>query len=418
MDGAPGNDPRSPRAKGFRPHGFRPHTWAATLTLGLMTAMTPLATDIYLPAMPALAADLGASAATTQLTLSLFMLGFAIGQVFYGPISDRIGRRPTALFSFALFAAGSLACTFAPDMPSLLAARVVQAMGGAGPVVIARAMARDFYDGPEAGRELSRMAAIMGFTPMVAPMIGAGLLSVAGWRSNFAFVAVVAVIFGLYLVLRLPESLRAPGRGKLGVAAIFGGYGELLAAPGFRVYMALNALAFAGLFAFISVGSFILQGVYGVSEKGFALAFGAGCLSYVAGSWLSSRVMRGYGLTRSIAIGVGLLAFGGCAMLVAALTTTSLIALMAPMLIYWAGVGFVLAASMASAMAPYPHRAGAASSCLGLGQTLFAAAVGALLGHALSGSALPLPICNAAMGCAALALFLLSRKARAAHAAH
>lgn len=399
------------------PRRFRPHTWAATLTLGLMTAMTPLATDIYLPAMPAMARDLGASAATTQLTLSIFMLGFALGQVIYGPLSDRLGRRPTALVSFAIFAAGSLACTLAPDMPSLLVARVVQAAGGAGPVVIARAMARDFYDGPEAGRELSRMAAIMGFTPMVAPMIGAGLLSIAGWRSNFAFVAAVAMAFGLYLTLRLPESLRARRDEKLSLASLFGGYGELLRAPGFRVYMGLNALAFAGLFAFISVGTFILQGVYGLSEKAFAAVFGAGCLAYVSGSYLSSRVMRRYGLTRSIAIGVTLLATGGLAMLAAALTTTSAVALMAPMLVYWGGVGFVLAASMASAMAPYPHRAGAASSCLGLAQTLFAAAVGALLGHALTGSALPLPICNALTGCSALALFLLSRKARAAHGA-
>lgn len=396
---------------------FRPHTFAATLTLGLMTAMTPLATDIYLPAMPSLARDLGASAATTQLTLSIFMLGFALGQVFYGPLSDRYGRRPTALVSFAIFAVGSIACTLAPDMPSLLAARVVQATGGAGPVVIARAMARDFYDGPEAGRELSRMAAIMGLTPMIAPMIGAALLSLAGWRSNFAFVAAVAIAFGLYLLARLPESLRARRDEPLSFAALFGGYGELARAPGFRVYMALNAVSFAGLFAFISVGSFILQGVYGLSEKGFALAFGCGCLSYVAGSYLSSRLMRRYGLTRSIAIGVGLLAFGGLAMLAAALTTKSLFALMAPMLLYWAGVGFVLPASMASAMTPYPQRAGAASSFLGLAQTLFASAVGALLGHSLSGSALPLPICNALTGTAALTLFLLSRKARAAHAA-
>ncbi|QLP96519.1 MAG: MFS transporter [Rhodoblastus sp.] len=261
------------------------------------------------------------------------------------------------------------------------------------------------------------MAAIMGLTPMVAPMIGAALLGVAGWRSNFAFVALVAVVFGLYLAARLPESLREKRAGALTPSLLFDGYGEPLRAPGFRVYMALNAFAFAGLFAFISVGSFILQGVYGFSEKAFALAFGAGCLSFVSGSFLSSRLMRRYGLTRSIAIGVAMLAAGGVAMLAAVLTTTAALALMAPMLIYWAGVGFVLPASTASAMAPFPRRAGAASSLIGLAQTLFAAAVGAALGHALSGSALPLPICNALTGTAALALFALSGKARVAHGA-
>jgi DHA1 family bicyclomycin/chloramphenicol resistance-like MFS transporter len=381
-----------------------------------MTAMTPLATDINLPALPAMAHDLRASEATAQLTLSLFLFGFALGQVFYGPLSDRIGRRPAALMGFALFAAGSVACVLAPTMETLLVARVAQALGGAGPVVVARAMARDFYDGPEAGRELSRMAAIMGFTPMVAPMIGAGLLSVAGWRANFAFVALVAVVFGVYLTRRLPESLARRRVEPLSFSSFFGGYGELARSPGFRVYMALNALSFAGLFAFISVGSFILQGVYGFSEAGFALVFGAGSLCYVCGSFFAARVMRRYGLSASIGVGVTMLAAGGCVMLLVALANADPIAVMAPMLVYWAGVGFVLPASMASAMAPFPHRAGAASSFLGLAQTLFAAAVGAVLGQALSGSALPLPLCTALSGVAALALFALSRATRAAHA--
>lgn len=398
--------------------GLRPHRWATTLTLGAMTAMTPLATDIYLPAMPMMARDLHASAATTQLTLSLFMLGFAFGQILYGPVSDRLGRRPAVLFSFALFALGSIACTVAPDMTTLLVARVAQGIGGAGPVVLARAMARDLYDGPEAGRELSRMAALMGFTPMIAPMIGALLLTVAGWRSNFALVAVVAVAFGLYLTLRLPETIRARRPEPLRANTLFAGFGELAAHPAFRVYMGFNALAFAGLFGFISVGSFVLQGVYGFNERQFAAAFGSGCLSFVVGSWISSRVMRRHGLSRSIGIGVSLLAFGGLAMLAATLYARSGVWLVLTMLPYWAGVGFVLPASLASAMAPFPHRAGAASSFVGVVQTLFGAGVGAWLGHAIATSPLPLPLCNATVGVAALALYLATRRLREAYRTH
>jgi DHA1 family bicyclomycin/chloramphenicol resistance-like MFS transporter len=391
-----------------------PGALSTTLTLGAMTAMVPLATDIYLPAMPAMAIDLASSVAKTQLTLSVFMIGFALGQMFYGPISDRVGRRPAILFGFALFAAGSIACTFAPNMDALLVARVVQAVGGAGPVVLARAVARDLYDGPDVGRELSRMAAIMGLTPAVAPIIGAGLLAVAGWRSNFAFVAAVAVVFGAYAFWALPETIRARRAEPLTLSSIFGGYGELFAAPVFRISMAINALAFAGLFAFISVGSFILQGVYGLSEKGFAAVFGAGCLFFVAGSTISAHLMKRYGVVRSIAIGTSLLALGGVGMLIGALASPSPWALAGPMMLYWIGIGFTLPASMAAALTPFGHRAGAASSALGVAQTTFGAGVGAALGHSLSGSALPLPIATACTGLGALLVFALTLKARRA----
>jgi DHA1 family bicyclomycin/chloramphenicol resistance-like MFS transporter len=389
-----------------------PGALATTLTLGAMTAMVPLATDIYLPAMPAMARDLATNEAKTQLTLSIFMLGFATGQMLYGPISDRIGRRPAILFGFALFAAGSLACTFAPNIETLLVARVVQALGGAGPVVLARAVARDLYEGPEAGRELSRMAAIMGLTPAVAPMIGALLLTFAGWRSNFAFVALVAVVYGLYALKALPETIRARRPEPLSWRSIFGGYGELLANAVFRISMGINALAFGGLFAFISVGSFILQGVYGLSEKGFAAVFGVGCLFFVAGSWASARLMRRHGYARSIAVGATLLALGGLGMLIGALSSSSPVALAAPMMLYWVGIGFTLPASMASALQPFGHRAGAASSFMGVAQTLFGAALGAVLGHLVATTPLALPMATAATGSSAALLFFSTLKAR------
>ncbi|MBK9083697.1 MAG: MFS transporter [Rhizobiales bacterium] len=188
------------------------------------------------------------------------------------------------MFGFALFAVGSVLCTLAPTIEVLLAARVLQALGGAGPVILARAIVRDLYSGAQAGRELSRMAAIMGFTPAVAPVFGAALQQAFGWRSNFAAVAIVAVAFGSFVASVLPETLRERRPELVSPAAIFRSFGVLLANAPFRVYAAINALAFSGLFAFISVGSFILQGIYGLSEFGFAIAFGAGCVAFVAGS--------------------------------------------------------------------------------------------------------------------------------------
>ncbi|MBL8589744.1 MAG: multidrug effflux MFS transporter [Methylobacteriaceae bacterium] len=391
-----------------------PGTLAATLTLGTMTAMVPLATDIYLPAMPAMTRDLATTDARTQLTLSIFMVGFAFGQIFYGPISDRVGRRPAILFGFALFALGSIVCTLATSIETLLAARVAQALGGAGPVVLARAIVRDLYEGPQAGRELSRMAAIMGLTPAVAPVIGAALLTVFGWRSNFAVVALVAVGFGAFVFFVLPETIRARRAEPVSLRAIFAAFADLLRHPPFRIYALLNALAFSGLFAFISVGSFILQGVYGVTELGFALAFGACCIAFVAGSFLSSRIVQRRGLAGSLIVGASLLATGGLTQLAGVLgAPREPLALIGPMMIYMVGIGFTLPASMASALTPFPDRAGAASSFIGFGQTLSGAAVGALLGHALSGSAAPLPIVTSLVGCAAFTLVMATRRLRA-----
>lgn len=393
---------------------LQPGTLAATLTLGTMTAMVPLATDIYLPAMPEMARDLGASAATTQLTLSIFMIGFAIGQIFYGPASDRIGRRPAVLFGFALFAIGSVMCTLAEDMTTLLAARVLQAIGGAGPVVLARAIVRDLYSGAQAGRQLSRMAAIMGVTPAIAPVVGALLQTQFGWRSNFALVAAVAIGFGGFVAAALPETAPSIGRERFSIGAIFRSFGALFSHAPFRVYAALNALSFSGLFAFISVGSFILQGVYGFSELQFGLTFGACALGFASGSMVASRVMQRHGMARSLTVGASLLAGAGLAQLVGALAAPAQpLAIIVPMAAYFFGIGFVLPASTASALTPFPDRAGAASSFIGFFQTTTGAGVGAILGHSLSDSALPLPIATSLMGAGALTLLLATRRLRA-----
>src|ERR687889_2560075 len=165
---------------------LKPNTLAMTAVLALLTGLGPLSTDMYLPSLPAIARDLHASAAQTQLTLSAFLFGFAAGQLFYGPIADKIGRRPVLLFGLGLFLTATLACTAAPGIATLTIARFCQALGASGPIVLARAMVRDLYEGPRAGRELSRMGAIMGLVPAFAPILGGVLQGLFGWRANFA----------------------------------------------------------------------------------------------------------------------------------------------------------------------------------------------------------------------------------------
>ena len=167
-----------------------PDTFAFTALLALLTALGPLAMDLYLPSLPAIETALGAPAAQVQLTISVYLIGFAVGQIAYGPVSDRFGRRPVLGVALTIFCAGTLMCSAAPTIGALIAARALQGAGAAGVIVLARAVVRDLYEGPRAGRELSLMGAIMSVAPIVAPVIGGFTQSSFGWRFGFILIFV------------------------------------------------------------------------------------------------------------------------------------------------------------------------------------------------------------------------------------
>jgi MFS transporter, DHA1 family, multidrug resistance protein len=388
-------------------------TLAMTAVLALLTALGPLSTDMYLPSLPAIARDLEATTAGTQMTLSAFLLGFAVGQFVYGPVSDRIGRKPVLLFGLGLFLIASAACTFAPTIEALIGARFVQALGASGPIVLARAMVRDLYEGPRAGRELSRMGTIMGVVPAAAPVVGGLLHEAFGWRANFA----AAIVFGAALTAlvfaRLPETIRVRSPDRIAFGAILRGFRALLAHRAYRIYVALSALAYGGLFVFISGSSFVLQGLYGLDELAYAFSFGVMVVGFIGGTTLAQRLVGRHGLDGTIRFGVAALAAGGGIMLaLVAAGVPSSLAVTLPMALYGVGVGLTMPQSMASAMMPFPDRAGAASSLLGICQMTFAALLGIGLGQALGTSALPLPLTIAASGGLALVLFLATGRAR------
>ena len=377
-----------------------------TVVLALLTSLGPLSTDLYLPSLPAIARALDSSLAQAQLTLSIFLAGFAAGQILYGSLSDAYGRRPVLLVGLMLFCIGTLGCSLAPNIETLIACRFLQAVGGSGPVVLARAMVRDLYEGPRAAQQLARMASIMALVPAVAPVAGGLLETAFGWRSTF----LAALAFGLVLLAAvlagLPETIRQRTGEVVSPVSVVRGFGHLLRHPAYRAYVGMVTLSYAGLFAWISGSSFILQGLYGLSEMAFAFSFVVVVFGFMAGGLTVNRLSRRSGPERSVGIGVGFLAGGGALMLALQLAgLASPLALILPMACFTCGVGITMPSSMALAMQPFPDRAGAASSFLGLCQMTGAALLGALLGRILGQSAMPMVLAIAAMGGLAALLY-------------
>jgi MFS transporter, DHA1 family, multidrug resistance protein len=397
---------------------LRPGTFALTAFLAALSGIGPLTTDMYLPSLPDIARLLGASTAQTQLTISSYLFGFAIGQLFYGPLADRHGRKPVLLAAMALYCAASLACALSTSIETLIAARALQALGGSGGIVLARAVVRDLYSGARAGRELSLIGAVMALAPVLAPLIGGVLQTGFGWRSVF-FTLVGAGLLGAAIIWALmPETLSTRAAESVSPASMLRSYRVLARNPAYLAYMGLNSTGFAGLFAWISGSSFVLQYLYGLTPFEFGVAFAVGSVGYMIGTAFAARLVMRFELDLTLGVGVAAMAAGGLAMLLTvALGLHTAAALVLPMALYMAGMGMVLPQAAAGAMTPFPERAGAASALLGFVQQSTAALCGAAVGAMLGSSAWPLAGAVAAMGCATLVLWIFTRavRARAAH---
>ena len=398
---------------------LRPGTFALTALLAGLSAVGPLTTDMYLPSLPDIARLLGASTAQVQLTISSYLIGFAVGQIVYGPLSDRHGRKPVLLGAVALYCAASLACALSSSIAMLIAARFAQALGGSGGIVLARAVVRDLHSGHRAGRELSVIGAVMALAPVLAPGIGGALQTAFGWRAVFFALVVVAVAGAAVIAALMPETLSARAAEPVSAASIAKSYAIVARNHAYLAYLGLATLSYAGLFAWISGAAFVLQDLYGLKPLAFGLVFAIGSVGYGLGSLLSARLTRYYGIDGILGFGGLAVAAGGLAMVAAvALGLKSAASLVLPMAAYLAGLGMILPQSIAGALTPFPERAGAASSLLGFIQQSVAALFGAIVGALLGSSAWPLAIAVAIAGCASLLLWIATHAVRARVAKH
>jgi MFS transporter, DHA1 family, multidrug resistance protein len=393
---------------------LRPGTFAMTALLASLTGLGPLTMDMYLASMPDIGRTLGAPAAQVQLTISVYLVGYALGQMFYGSLSDRHGRRPVMLAALAVYSLATLACVLAPSIELLIAARFCQAIGGAGAIVLARAVVRDLYEGTRVGRELSLMASIMALAPIVAPLIGGILQTAFGWRSNFVLLLAFGALATTAVWLLFPETLRHRAPEPVSLLSTLRSYRSFLRSRSFVAHLSIATCAFLGLFSWLSAAAFVLQDIYGLSPLVFGFTFAASSAGYMLGATFAARVVVRWGIDRVIGAGCLGMACGGIAMVVAAALDIFMpMTLVMAMALYLAGMGLVLPQAQAGALMPFAHRAGAASSLMGVVQQTSAAALGAFIGHILGATAWPLAASVAIVSCLSLLAWALTRKVRA-----
>lgn len=359
--------------------------------------------DTYLPALPTLADGFGTSASRVQLTLSAFFLGFGAGQLVYGPLSDRWGRRPPLLAGIALYVAASALCASATSIAALVVWRLLQGIGACAGPLIARAVVRDVYERDRAARMLSLMMLVMGAAPLVGPLLGGQLLLAFGWRSIFTTLAGFGVVCLLGAWLGLVETLERARRSPAGPVAMAARYGVLLRDRAYVGYTVASGAAYGGLFAYFAGSPFVFIRLYGVPAERYGFLFALNVLGLMGGAAVNSRLVVALGADRLLRHGVVAVTAAGLGLLAAALTGAGgLAGLVIPLFAFIAALSFIGANAMAGALAGFPQMAGTASALAGTIQFGFGAVSGVAVSALYDGSARPMAVVIAAAGLTSL----------------
>lgn len=381
------------------------------LILGGLSAFGPLAIDLYLPAFPAMARSFATDTEHIQLSLAVYFVGLALGQIFYGPIADRFGRRKPLLFGIGLFSTASLACMLAPTLEWLLVARFFQALGGCAGMVVNRAVVRDLCSPIESAKVFSKLMLIMGVAPILAPLAGGWLMLLGSWRIIFGFLLLFSAAFLLLVWLRLPETLPADApRSPLGGS--LGRYARLFREPEFMFHGLTGGMAMAGMFAYIAGSPFIFIELYGVPAEHYGWLFGLNSAGFILSAQLNGRLLRRRTPAQLLRTTTVLfMCFTLSLPLIALLQTASLWPLMVPLFGCMAVLALVVPNSSACALAGQGHQAGVASALMGTMQFTVAGVVSAVVGALHDGTALPMAMMIALCGVGSAGMAWLARRA-------
>jgi len=388
-----------------KPH---PESLAVGALLTAMIALGQLSTAIYAPSMPSLTAALGATPEQVTLTFTVFLAGFAVSQLVFGPLSDRFGRRVVVVAGCALFVAASVLCAAAPSIEALTGGRVLQSVGACAGAVLGRAIVRDVYGRERAARVLAFIGVAFSLSPAVSPIIGGYLQVWFGWRSSFIFLALVGLVITAAAVLMLSETNRAPDPRALDPAVMVRNFATLLKSPLYVGYMLAVALVFSGLMGFVTASPFLLIKDLGLAPDTYGLLAALSVVGTLTGSLSAGFLTLRLGIDRMVLIGAALaLASGGAMAALGLAGHFSPVTIIGPVVVFVFGMGIVMPNAMAGAMGPFPRMAGAASALMGFVQMAAAAAASLVAGWLPHGSQVPLGLLMTVVGAGGLAAFVL-----------
>lgn len=382
--------------------------------LALIVGVSPFATDMYIPALPAIARDLHTTPGAVQLSLTAFLVAFAVGQLLVGPVSDGIGRRPMLVVGTALFALASVGCALAPDVVTLVVARVAQGLAGAAGAVAGRAMVSDVTSGTRMAKVFGTLAAINAIGPVVAPLAGGAVLTVGTWRLMFVVLAVLGAVFFVAVVLRFRETLPPERRGGVGFAANGQRIRELLAIPRFRAYVLSGVLSTVGFFAYIATSSFVFQSEFGFSEGPYTLVFATNASMMIVTTLLFGRLVGRFSEDALLTLGLVVGTVGATAVLVSALLGLGPVPVWCALAVVTAAWGFVLPAAMTRTQHVGAAHPGTAAALQG-GLTFGIGGLGTPLAGALGGTALAMGGVMAALMAAAVVVQVTATRRNRSH---
>lgn len=387
-------------------HGF------AALVLALLLGLQPVTTDLMLPALPALAADLQAGMAPVQLTMSALILAFGLAQLVWGPVADRVGRRPVLLLGLGLYALASLGAALAGSVMAVVVWRALQGAAMSAAVVCARAMVRDLYEPQEGGMVMARALTGLGALAIASPLLGGVLVHQFGWRAAVGAMGVVGAAIGLFIALRVPETAQHRRPEATQIGPLLRQIGHTLGHPGFRAWAALVSCSYAGLYVFLAGSGFVLIGVLKLAPSAAGAVMSTCSIAYIAGTLLCRRWIPRLGLAGAVGRGAWFTLAACVAMvMLAGNHHPSVLAVMAPVWLYALGHGIHMPCGQAGAVGPFPQAAGLASALAGFVTAAAAFGIGLWLGRALDGTVRPfaLGMAGAALLTVAVAWTLVRR---------
>jgi DHA1 family bicyclomycin/chloramphenicol resistance-like MFS transporter len=375
------------------------------IVLGLLSAVGPFAIDMYLPALPAISADLNATTAATQGSLIAFFLAVAFCQVIYGPISDSYGRKAPLYFGMALYSLGAIACGLAPTIEWLIFARFIQGLGACAGMTIPRAIVRDLHTGPDAARLMSLIMLVFSVSPILAPLFGSTMIALGSWRLIFLAVAVIGVVGLATNFLWLRETRPPADRVPIDLRSVGRGYLELLGDRYFVGISFIGGFGMASFFAFLSSSSFVYIDHFGLTPTQYSLAFSVNAIAFIGMAQLTGRLGRRFGLKPLVRAAVTFYAAVMGLLVIATLAgLDNLFALMALLWIGFGAMGLVIPSTSVLALENYGPRAGTASALLGTLQLVAGVAVVGLMGLITNGTVLPMVL--TIFACAVIAFVL------------